>query len=443
MVKTLRPTVKRFSLALTLAISLLIASVMIFIAVSAAFVLREPDVFSVLLISFAAASAIVGLRLALDIALKLIAGETTPLALTSVSAERPDFLDQTQRMDELMRLNTQLASVNRDLAQANEKIERLDRVKTDFITIASHELRTPLAQMRGYTDIIDALNEGGALDPEKLGGLASNLRRAAERMEELIGAMLDTSQIDVDALDLRYTPTTIETVIRMAIDPLSDAVRERKIMLRATGLSGLPTLQGDMQRLVQAFRNVIVNAVKFTPDGGRIDIKGDLAPATGNMPEMLHIIIKDNGVGIASENLDLIFHKFYRAYDPSRHSTGSYKFMGAGPGLGLTIARGIIDGHGGRIWAESPGHDMTTCPGAAFHITLPLTPPEDARSIAPFGTDEEALPDEATPESLPAVDTAPGETPKLAADNTKDTAETRVVKAPEDPNTPSETDATS
>lgn len=403
--KTLRPFVRHYHVALTLVVSFLVAAVIIFIALSAAFVLRERSDISLILLSLIAATAIVGVRLSLDMFIRVLTGGVETDTPTRTNLPRPtELIDQTERMDELMRLNTRLAAVNRDLEQANEQIERLDNVKTDFITIASHELRTPLAQMRGYTDIIDALNDSGTLDNEKIGGLASNLRRAAERMEELIGAMLDTSQLDVNAMDLRYTPTTMETIVRMAIDPLGDALRERKIMLRAAGLSGLPAIQGDLQRLVQATRNVIVNALKFTPDGGRIEIVGEHQPAAGDAPEMVHVTIKDSGVGIAEKDLELIFHKFYRAYDPSRHSTGAYKFMGAGPGLGLTIARGIIAGHGGRIWAESPGHDMNTFPGSTFHIVLPLTPPEDARRILPFGDDdEEAAPPEATPASTPSV----------------------------------------
>lgn len=89
------------------------------------------------------------------------------------------------------------------------------------MTIASHELRTPLAQLRGYTDIMDALNEQGILDADKTSGMIDNMRKATERMEELIAAMLDVSQLDVNAMDLRFAQTTIETVVRMAVEPLT------------------------------------------------------------------------------------------------------------------------------------------------------------------------------------------------------------------------------
>jgi signal transduction histidine kinase len=151
----------------------------------------------------------------------------------------------------------------------------------------------------------------------------------------------------------------------------------------------LPPFQADSQRLVQAFRNIIVNAVKYTPDGGRIEIKGVLQPSELlTEPDYLLVSVSDTGVGIDRENLELVFRKFYRASDPSYHSTGAYKFMGAGPGLGLTIAQGVIEGHGGKIWAESSGHSMETFPGTTFYVRLPIKPPETARRVLPFQTQQ-------------------------------------------------------
>src|SRR5690606_29318716 len=177
-------------------------------------------------------------------------------------------------------LNTSMRVLNAELEEANEQLEKLDSVKTDFITIASHELRTPLAQIRGYTDIIDALNEQGMLDKDQISGMVANLRKATERTETLIADMLFVSQLDVDAMDLRMTQTTPESVLRMAIEPLTDPLNQRKLSLSARGLRGLPTIYADMQRLVQAFRNIVVNAIKFTPDRGRIEINAILQPAT-------------------------------------------------------------------------------------------------------------------------------------------------------------------
>ncbi|MEM6528415.1 MAG: GAF domain-containing sensor histidine kinase, partial [Chloroflexota bacterium] len=300
-------------------------------------------------------------------------------------------LRNTRLVADLRHLNESMQTLNRNLGSANDRMGKLDSVKTDFVTIASHELHTPLAQVRGYTDIVDALNDQGMLDQDQTRGLVNNLRKATERMEELISAMLDVSQLDVNAMDLRFAQTSPESVLRMAIEPLTDPIKQRKLTLSARGLRGLPPMEADMQRLVQAFRNIITNAIKFTPDGGRIDISAQFHEGINGANDYILISITDTGIGISKEHLNLIFSKFYRASDPALHSTGTYKFMGAGPGLGLTIAKGVIEGHGGKIWAESPGFDVNLNPGSTFYVQIPLTPPENARRVLPFEEKEATL----------------------------------------------------
>jgi signal transduction histidine kinase len=318
--------------------------------------------------------------------------------LATLANQTGTALRNARLVADLRRLNASAQALNTNLEAAKDQMEKLDSVKTDFITIASHELRTPLAQIRGYTDIMDAMNEEGMLESDQIAGMVNNLRKATERMEELITAMLDVSQLDVDAMDLSFAQTSLESVVRMAIEPLTDAIRQRKLTVSARGLRGLPAIQGDLQRLVQAVRNVVINAIKFTPDGGRIEITGNLRPASRpGEKDHVHIAITDTGVGIDKDNLELIFRKFYRAYDPTLHSTGAYKFMGAGPGLGLTIAKGIVEGHGGEIWAESNLHSTETFPGSSFYILLPVTPPETAGRVKPFEGDlPEAISQEPT-----------------------------------------------
>lgn len=287
-------------------------------------------------------------------------------------------LRNARLISDLRHRESEQADLNRALSATKEQLEKLDNVKTDFITIASHELRTPLAQIRGYTDIMEAMNEEEMLDQDQISGMTSNLRKAADRLENLIAAMLDVSQLDVNAMDLRFTQVSVEQIMRMAIEPLTESIRNRRLMLSARGLRDLPSIQGDQQRLVQAFRNVVLNAIKYTPDGGRIDITGRQEDNT------VLIAIKDTGIGIDPANHELIFEKFFRVQDPSLHSTGATKFMGAGPGLGLTIARGVFNAHGGRVWVESPGYNAEKFPGSIFYISLPLVPPVDAKRITPF-----------------------------------------------------------
>jgi signal transduction histidine kinase len=191
-------------------------------------------------------------------------------------------------------------------------------------------------------------------------------------------------------MDLRFVRTTPETIIKMALDPMRDPAKERNITITRNSITELPNIEADLQRMVQALRNIVLNAIKFTPDGGSIDIQAKLEPArrTGELDTIL-FIIQDTGIGVGEKDKEFIFNKFYRGFDTQLHSTGIYKFLGAGPGLGLTIAKGIIEGHGGQIWVESPGQDMENPPGSIFYIRLPLEPPSGKRRVQPFKDDVE------------------------------------------------------
>jgi signal transduction histidine kinase len=304
--------------------------------------------------------------------------------LATIANQTGVSLRNARLVNDLRKASDEMLNLNEDLGNTKDQLEKLDSVKTDFITIASHELRTPLAQIRGYTDILEALNEQGNLDPDQMTGMTTNLRKATDRLEKLIGDMLDVSQLGLDAMDLRFAQTTVENILRLAIEPLTESIKQRKLTLVARGLRGLPSIEADMPRLVQAFRNVVTNAIKFTPDGGQIDISAHLQKNDQTSIDEIVIAIHDTGIGIDPKNHELIFEKFFRVADPGLHSTGATKFMGAGPGLGLTIARGVITGHGGRIWVESSSYDSEKLPGSTFYIVLPVVPPKDARRVLPF-----------------------------------------------------------
>ena len=311
-----------------------------------------------------------------DIELLIVIGQQVGTALRSA-----------RLIDDLQHLNDNMRVLNKRLENTKIELEKLDGIKTDFITIASHELRTPLAQIRGYTDIIDSLNDADALQKAQTSQMVKNLRRSTERMEELISAMLDVSQIDVNSMDLRFVRTKPETLIKLALEPMRDPAAERNITIERDNMANLPEIEADLQRMVQAIRNLVLNAIKFTPDGGNISISGSVDTVENPADKHVTFAIKDSGVGIAKKDLKYIFQKFYRGFDTQLHSTGIYKFMGAGPGLGLTIAKGIIEGHGGEIWAESDGHNMSDPPGTIFFVRLPVTPPAGVRRVQPFQED--------------------------------------------------------
>jgi signal transduction histidine kinase len=166
----------------------------------------------------------------------------------------------------------------------------------------------------------------------------------------------------------------IDEVVKRAVNEWEAALQERGHTIVLEDLESIPAMEGDETRLHQAFSQLINNAIKYTPDGGRIEVSGRVyAESSGPFVE---VIVKDNGIGVDPEDQHKIFDKFYRTGDLMKHSTGKTKFKGAGPGLGLSLVKGIVDAHSGRVWVESPGHDEQTCPGSSFHVLLPLRPPE-------------------------------------------------------------------
>ena len=145
----------------------------------------------------------------------------------------------------------------------------------------------------------------------------------------------------------------------------------RDLQFEYDGLGDLPVIQGDSQRLYHALWSIISNAIKYTPDGGCIHITGHLIQDE----EMVHLSIQDTGVGIPKHELERIFDRFYVLEDTQLHHTSKTALKGGGLGLGLTVTRGIVEAHGGRVWAESEGYDEEKLPGSVFHILLPMFKP--------------------------------------------------------------------
>jgi len=305
-------------------------------------------------------------------------------------------LQNARLVTDLKQANAAITTLNDELTRTNRRLEKLDQAKTDFIEIASHELRTPLTQVRGYADILaDSVREGDPSLPQIV-QISQGIGRATIRLEEIITAMLDVSQIDSEALAIHRTPLTMMSVLRFALDNYNDAIKNRRQSLTIEGVEDLPPIQGDFQRLCQAIGNVVGNCIKYTPDGGKIAITGRTIGSgqAGESGTYVEVIVADSGIGIDPENQELIFEKFYRVGPVELHSTGQTKFKGGGPGLGLPISKGVIQAHGGKIWVESEGQDETRYPGSKFHILLPAAPPSvvaeyNARSqatVAPFTT---------------------------------------------------------
>jgi len=275
--------------------------------------------------------------------------------------------EENARHEALVRigyLSARLEKVQKDL-------EGLDRSKSDFIAVAAHELKTPLTLIEGYSSMLE-----DQISPEKVDESALLLLKGMDngirRLGEIINDMIDVSMIDNKMLSLNFQPTWINRLLNILKTESADIVRERNQSLVIAEFPGSgEMIFADTERFLQALRNVLHNAIKYTPDGGSIDVGGRL------LSGFIEVLVSDSGIGVAVENQDRIFEKFGGLGDVSLHSTSKSKFMGGGPGLGLPIAKGIMEAHGGSIWVESDGFDEDNLPGSTFHILIP------ARNKAP------------------------------------------------------------
>ncbi|MGQ9599514.1 MAG: ATP-binding protein [Anaerolineae bacterium] len=276
---------------------------------------------------------------------------------------------------ELVRLNQHLDQRVRErteeLERLNRELAKLDKKKSDFIVIAAHELKTPLTLIQGYAEM---LAEGGieSMPPELLERQMAGIIRGTERLRMIIEDIIDVSLIDTQVLTLNSEMVSLSQILELTCRDRAQAAKERNIEIRTEDLGSLPAIEGDALRLHQVFSNIIGNAIKYTPDGGTVRIGARHLEADGDQPVFVEVVIADSGVGIDLEDQERIFDKFYRVESPELHSSSKTRFMGAGPGLGLTIAKGIVEAHGGRIWVESPGYDPVRCPGSQFHVLLPV-----------------------------------------------------------------------
>lgn len=299
------------------------------------------------------------------------------IALLSALANQTAVALQNARLfADLKRKNAENERLNEELVTANRELARLDQAKSDFIDIASHELRTPLSVVRGYNDMLNEMLTEGGLAVDAGLEMTAAVRNAAVRLEEIVDTMFDVSKLDSETLDIVKLPVAIGSIVRIVLKAWEKGLQQRGQTVTTENLDNLPVIVADSEGLRKVLSHLVQNAIKYTPDGGTIHITGRVLGADAAVEDQaVEIVIHDTGIGIAPENLERVFERFFRVGDVLRHSTSSTNFKGAGPGLGLAIARGIVRAHGGRIWAESPGYDEEHCPGCEFHIVLPVQDP--------------------------------------------------------------------
>lgn len=258
-----------------------------------------------------------------------------------------------------------LRDMRRQLDEAHTHLAHLKKHKTDFVAVAAHELRTPLTVIEGYGDMLRGM--GTQAGNEALQTLLEGLDGGVKRLRSIVRDMIDVSLINLEALELYLQPTWLPTVLRAVERRVYDAMNDRQVAL-IFDHDSMPTepTYADSERLMQVLEKVILNGVKYTPDGGSVTV------SARHLQGFTDVIVTDTGIGINPEDLPRIFDTFSSLGEVALHSSGKTKFKGGGPGLGLSIAKGIIEAHGGTIWAESLGYDEKRFPGTSFHIMIPM-----------------------------------------------------------------------
>ncbi len=283
-----------------------------------------------------------------------------------IALENARLYAQIQQLNESLEQRVQERTD--ELNQAYHNLEQLDKTKSDFISVAAHELRTPLTVIKGYTQILRR-----RLDPDnhQLEATLHGVIEGTDRLQEIINSMLDVARIDNQTLTMIREKTVLDDIIRRFYVGFLSVFEERHLTLTVTGFEGLPEIECDPALLYKVFYNLIINAIKYTPDGGEITVSGQLV-TDENQQDWIEIVVNDTGIGIDKQDQELIFEKFYQSGKIEFHSSGRTKFKGGGPGLGLAIARGIVTAHGGKIWVKSEGRNEETCPGSQFYVRLPV-----------------------------------------------------------------------
>ncbi len=232
------------------------------------------------------------------------------------------------------------------------KLKVVDKMKSDFFSSMSHELRTPLSSIK---EGIGLLRDGvGGVVPEKQKRLLAILSEESKRLIDLVNSLLDLSKMEAGMMTYAFEPAGLAPLIERASTEMVPLVEAKKIALKIKVGAGLPAVKIDREKILQVLRNLIGNAVKFTPAGGQVSVAARL------VNRRVEVSVSDTGPGITAENLTAIFEKFHQAH----LKNSSYM---KGTGLGLAIVKHVITAHGGSVWAESePGH------GSSFIFVLPV-----------------------------------------------------------------------
>lgn len=239
-------------------------------------------------------------------------------------------------------------------------VRRLEKIRKDFVANVSHELRTPLTSIKGY---VEALLDGGKDDPTVAGRFLDIILKQSDRLNLIIEDLLELSKIESGQISLKEEPIDVRALVDRTLSTIKP-IADRKIHRLVTALDpSLPLIAGDGDRLVQVLTNLLDNAIKYTPGGGTITIRGTPSPSPHTAEPSLNtidLIVADTGIGIPEKDRPRIFERFYRVDKARSRDLG-------GTGLGLAIVKHLVEGHGGQVWVEA-NHPQ----GSRFVVRLPI-----------------------------------------------------------------------
>jgi PAS domain S-box-containing protein len=251
-----------------------------------------------------------------------------------------------------VRLENQLERSYEKLTQTYQELERVTKMKSQFIDVVSHELRTPLTVMRGYVELVDS-EYSPKLDPkfaQKVGIIKTN----TDKLYSLVESMLDVSRLEKGSLEIHPEPVKVDVILDELVKARMKDVNDKNQSLTLDIDGQLPLIMADRRRLKDVFNNLLDNAIKYTQEGGKIQV------GSRDEGKNIHVWVKDNGVGIPLENLGRVFDRFYIvASNDLAHPVDRI-------GLSLPISKGIVEAHSGRIWVESQ-----VGKGSVFHVEIP------------------------------------------------------------------------
>jgi DNA-binding LacI/PurR family transcriptional regulator/signal transduction histidine kinase len=286
----------------------------------------------------------------------------------AVALENSRLYNEVTSMNQIM--ERMVAERVEELNTAYQSLEKHDKNKSAFIQVAAHELRTPLTVIKGYLGMLKG--DAGIQSNILLNQAVEGVVNGTNRLHQVVDSMLDVARLESQVITPHIEAVNISLILRLTLKDYVDGIPNRSLNITLDEeIKKMPALAADPELLKKALDHVIVNAIKFTPDGGSIHIGGKLVEET-KRGQMVEISIKDTGIGINPEHHKIIFEKLYQLGEVQLHSSSRTNFKGGGAGLGLAIASGIVKALQGSIWVESEKRDEETCPGSTFFIRLPL-----------------------------------------------------------------------